>query len=263
MKTKFATILSISVLLFLGSCKKDNLYPEEIKKSFETNFGSSFELTAALPQNYDPNKTYKAIFLLDAEWLLPECKDAMAKKNLSADYILFGLSYVGNNNRIYDFTPTKTDEGTGKANELKEFIENKIFQEYIATEFPNIDTNRYSTIFIGHSLGGLFGSYLFVNNSPIFGKYLLISSTLTYDSEVIFGLEIANRNQSSNQISTLYFGTGSQEEHGFHTSLQHLLKVLNSHYPKVINKSEIFRNTEHVGVRKKALQNGLHYLITQ
>ena len=91
---------------------------------------------------------------------------------------------------------------------------------------------------------------------------MFISSALTYDAEKIFGIELDNRSNSMNQHTKLFFGTGSQEEAGFHSSLQHLQSVLSSFYPNTTYKSEVYKNTEHVGVRVKALENGLPYLIT-
>ena len=86
-------VLLVSVVLLFYSCKKDNIYPEEVSKKFETSFGSSFELKVALPRNYDPNKNYKVLFLLDAEWLLGECKQAMSKNFSDPEYFIFGKPF--------------------------------------------------------------------------------------------------------------------------------------------------------------------------
>lgn len=261
MTKKIGMLTFLCLTVFFYSCKKEDYYPEIINKTFETNFGSTFELKIALPKNYNQNKEYNAIFLLDAEWLLSECKQAMSKHNKNSDYLIFGLAYVGKNNRTNDFTPSKTAGETGKAENLKQLIETDIFKNYINVEFPNVSSHKENTIFIGHSLGGLFGTYLFLKNSPTFGNYLLISSSYTYDSERIFGIELEERQNITNQNAKIYFGTGSQEELGFHSTLQHFNQILNSYYPNVKYKSETFRNTEHTEARVKALQNGLPYLI--
>lgn len=258
---KVVTLPLLYLVILFSSCKKEDHYPEITGKKFETNFGSTFELKIALPKNYNENKEYKAIFLLDAEWMLSECKQAMAKHSNNSDYIIFGLAYLGNNNRTNDFTPSNTAGETGKAELLKQLIETDIFKNYIRVEFPNISLKRENTTFIGHSLGGLFGTYLFLKNSPAFGNYLLISSSYTYDSEKIFGIELEERQNIKHQSAKIYFGTGTQEELGFHSTLQHFHKILDTHYPNVKYKSETYRNTEHTDARAKALQNGLPYLI--
>lgn len=246
--------------LFLSSCEQENFYPDIIKHNIESDFGSSFELQIALPKDYDAGKNYNAVFIVDAEWAMRECVTAMSKTSASSNYIIFGLAYKGKNNRTNDFTPTVTTAGTGRADKLKTFIEEKIFQEYIPDHYPNVLPDRSNTIFAGHSLGGLFGSYLFLKNSDIFGKYLLISSSYMTDEQAIFGIELEEREQASTQNAVLYLATGSVEEYGFHATAQHFTKIVSGNYPYVQMKNETFKNSDHDGVRAKALEKGLSYL---
>lgn len=264
-KTQRQAVLLMGALLmmvtFFMGCSKEKLSTDLQKITVETDFGSSFELQVALPAGYSPSRSYGLIFLADAEWLMKETLEALQKTGVSEDYIVAGLAYAGTNNRTNDFTPTESAPGTGKAPLLADFIETEIIQQYLHHHFPNLITDRHKRVFIGHSLGGLFGTYLFLKKDDLFGQYLLISSSYMTDAQSIFGIEQAERSSVRSQQTRIYFATGSLEESGFHVAVQHFNQLLSEHYPHVTCKSEVVRNAGHTGVRIPALTNGLAYLL--
>lgn len=254
-------ILPLFIMLFTGSCKKDQTTPEIKKVNMQSDFGSDFELQIALPEDYDPSKTYGLIFLLDAEWLMKETLAALKKTSYASGYIVAGLAYSGTNNRTNDFTPTTSKSGTGKASHLANFIETKVFGEYIKQHYPNLSSDKQKHVFIGYSLGGLFGTYLFLKQTPLFAHYLFISSSYMTDAQSVFGIELEERSVASRQRAKMYFATGSLEENGFHSTVQHFTQILSQHYTRVTYKNESINNVNHTGVRVKALEQGLPYLL--
>jgi predicted alpha/beta superfamily hydrolase len=260
--TNKTVLYAALVLAFLfSSCKKEEPAPEVIKVSMASDFGSDFELRIVLPDTYSPLKTYGLIFFPDAEWLMKESLSVLKRTTYSEEYIVVGLAYAGANNRTNDYTPTATQPGTGKASHLAGFIEKEIFQEYLAGHYPNLSSDLQKHIFIGHSLGGLFGAYLFLKQKSLFGRYLLISGSYMTDAQSIFSIEREERSSASAQQARIYFGTGSLEEGGFHATVQHFTHILSEHYAGVSYKSEVFNNADHTGVRVKALEGGLPYLL--
>ncbi len=249
------------ILAIFGGCSKEKLTPGLQKITLETDFGSAFELQIALPTTYSPSKSYGLILLLDAEWLMKETVEALEKTGFAADYIVAGLAYSGTNNRANDFTPTESAPGSGKAPFLADFIETEIIQQYLHQHFPNLIMDRHKRVFIGYSLGGLFGTWLFLKQKELFGQYLLISSAYMTDAQSVFGIEQDERSSARFQQTRMYFATGSLEEGGFHATVQHFNQILSDHYPNVTYKSEVVRNAGHTGVRIKALRDGLAYLL--
>ncbi len=252
--------LCLFLLLLFCNCKKEVISTEIQKIKLEAGFGSNFELQVALPPGYNTTDSYGMIFLLDAEWLMEGAVETLKKLNIK-DYVIVGLAYAGTNNRANDFTPTLSSPGTGKAPSFASFIESDIIYSYMRDQYPNIISDGQQRVFIGYSLGGLFGTYLFLKNSKLFGRFLLISSSYMTDAQSIFGIEKNERAMASQQEARIYFATGSLEEGGFHSTVQHFSKILSEYYPHVSFKNDIISNAGHTGVRGKAIENGLSYLL--
>lgn len=254
--------LAVMVMLLIGnSCKKQAFDRTIQRVQLESGFGSDFTLQIALPSNYRDSESYGLLFLLDAEWMMKEVLEALEKTNVATKWIVVGLGYSGSNNRSSDFTPTASTPGSSKASLLAAFIEAGIINNYLNQQFPNLGITQENRIFVGHSLGGLFGTYLFLKKQELFGKYLLISSSYMTDSQSIFGVEQTERSAIRFQSARIFFATGALEEGGFHSSLQHFSQVLTRYYPNVLYRSEVIRNAGHTGVLQPALQQGLSYLL--
>ena len=114
--------------------------------------------------------------------------------------ILVGISYSRGDDRgvsrTRDYTPTFSPmekSGHSSASRLasghaKEYV------EFIADQVIPLLQKKYridpaNKVFVGHSFGGLLGSYILVNRPEIFDHYIIGSPSLWYDNKVIFQME--------------------------------------------------------------------------
>ncbi|NLV31872.1 MAG: hypothetical protein GXY47_12045 [Acidobacteria bacterium] len=119
---------------------------------------------------------------------------------------------IGTTNRMRDLTPpSETLAGSflsqGGAGQFLQFIVEELK--------PRIDKDYRTTgysVLIGHSLGGLFAMYTFVNRPGSFDSYLLIDPSLNWnDQELVSEVEaFLDRDQDMN--ASLYFVTSSDED---------------------------------------------------
>lgn len=168
-----------------------------------------------LPEKLDSTKRYPVIYLLDAtahfhtatgllklltEWNMPES-------------ILVGIDT--SNDRIGDLTPSNVpfhrghnSETSGRAPALVKFI-HKELQPYINSTYP---TENISTI-IGHSTGGLFVIYSYVNHPEVFDNYLAIDPSLWWDKEIVVnqGSELINPDHNHSN-KRLYMAIAGSDE---------------------------------------------------
>lgn len=173
--------------------------------------GRSYQLIITLPVGYNSEKTYKVLYYLDAFWLSDIVKGSYRINSLTSDMdemILVGISSVGgeyewNLQRSLDFTPSAYDidkmkismdaggielneTTTGDCKEFMAFLEKDVLKK-IEEEY-HIDQNARSIL--GHSFGGLFGFYAFVNRNELFQNYILISPSIWWNkSELLMDLD--------------------------------------------------------------------------
>ena len=75
----------------------------------------------------------------------------------------------------------------GQAREYRDYLEQQVFP-LIASKY---DTDMNRKVFIGHSYGGLFGSYVLLTKPSMFSTYILGSPSLWFDSHEIHRIEQA------------------------------------------------------------------------
>jgi len=187
--------------------------------------GHEYELYIKLPNNYQrTSKTYPVAVLQDVGVTLAATEDAvslMAGRQIE-DVILVGMSYskdvTPKISRTRDFTPTYAPNETGahsleaqkysgNAKEYMEFIERQVLP--LLSQKYRINKNK--KIFIGHSFGGLLGTYILLNNSQLFDSYIISSPSLWYDSRVIFRLEESYSKRNKNMIAKVLLHIGEEE----------------------------------------------------
>lgn len=159
----------------------------EVHTIHSTILGEDRVLNIYAPPDYNPNKKYPVIYLLDG--------------SMNEDFLhitglvqFFNLMYqmpqaiivgIANVDRKRDFTfhtelkdlqrdyPT-----TGHSDRFIDFLEKELLP-YIAGHFST-SADRY---LIGQSLGGLLGSEVLLTRPQLFTHYLLISPSLWWDDE--------------------------------------------------------------------------------
>lgn len=124
------------------------------------------------------------------------------------DLIVVG---VVNNNRIKDFTPTKSkkhlDIESGEADKFLEFMEHELLP-YIDKKYR---TRSYKII-LGHSLGGLLAVHSLISKPYLFQAHFAFSPSLWWDDQLI--VNRANKFFQKNKTlkNFLYLNMGKESQ---------------------------------------------------
>ncbi|MBC2845373.1 alpha/beta hydrolase [Winogradskyella flava] len=154
----------------------DSLYSERLKEQRE--------IWIQVPEEIDSLKKYPVIYVLDASKNFYSIT-AMLKQLIPwqiPNSIIVGIT---NTDRTRDFTPTNVpfqrgheSKTSGGASNFLMFVEQEL-KPFINNKYP---AENNSTI-IGHSTGGLFVLYTFLNHDNVFDNYLAIDPSLWWDKE--------------------------------------------------------------------------------
>lgn len=160
--------------------------------------GRQYELWVDLPASYAHGDTsYPVVFVTDAGYSFPlvrSIRNLLGQRGRNIeDFILIGLppqqGLTSKQSRSRDYTPSNplgkpgrhsgdysaTDYGQAQA--YRDYIEQQVFP-LVAREY-RADMGR--KVFAGHSLGGLFGSYVLLTKPEMFQSYILGSPSLWFD----------------------------------------------------------------------------------
>ncbi len=257
MALKNITSLVLVVLLF--SCKESGIPADT--HVLTAPYGTRYTLDVHLPDGYDEEKAggYPLLLYTDAAYMKPDIRKALKNNGLENRLITVGIGYEGKNRRTEDLSLTTTAlDGTGNAEAFAGFIQEELLG-YLRTHYAVSNTPGALT-FCGHSLGGLFGTYLFLKKPGLFANYLLISPSLMWDEQAIFEIESEVRLQSAVPEARVFIAAGSLETGGFHTTRRHLTGLFEKHYPRVTWQEGVYRNKDHSGVIAPAVSEGLEYI---
>ena len=169
-------------------------------------------LNIYLPANYDSNKSYPVIYLLDgsAEEDFVHIAGLVQFGSFSwinqvPESIVVGIANV---DRKRDFTfPTsnardqKDFPSSGGSDNFIKFIADEL-QPLIA---KNYSTNQSKTI-IGQSLGGLFATEVLLKSPELFDNYIIISPSLWWDDESL----LAFSSDNALKAKSVYVGVGKE-----------------------------------------------------
>lgn len=242
-----------------------------------------YQLKVTLPRGYDKNKTYKALYYLDAWWLSELVLGSYAVLNLSEqidELVLVGITIDGsvldwNKQRTFDFTPSiydmpvdqmvglggsaiKLDSNTtGGADVFLEFLESKVLS-FIDHKIPNLDPERG---FVGHSFSGLFGFYTLMKKPELFTDYLIISPSLWWNNPEMLDPELFNDFTMQKRSRKLYVAYGEKETNWIVRSNIQMDSIINNLETVRLNYQFIaYEKANHNSVLSRAIYDGLLYL---
>ena len=137
------------------------------------------------------------------------------------------------------------------------------FKDFIARELIPYINQTYRTsnerALVGHSQGGLFTTWMMLNHTSIFKKYIILGPSLWVEKGQM--MKQANKLQSSAKI-TAYFAVGSKE-HDARGSMVNDLKTFYHSLPKAEgfkSKLEIIEDENHVSMVPASLTKGFKFL---
>jgi hypothetical protein len=256
----------ILFIILFASCKKEDFSPALTKEFalFSASNGATYNIKVGLPQNYSPEtQKYAAIYVLDGE----ENFNFVAEKcnSISSDFATSNVLVVSigyGNDRAIDYTPVEGGGGAvnggGGAEKFMLFIKNELIPE-MENEF-GADSLRINRTILGHSFGGLCGSYAFTNYNTVFGNYILLSPSLWYADEIVFKLEKENRNINKENHQLVFLGMGEMENTGqMLAPFQAFYQLLNNNYPDMVIKSHLEPHLSHRGSENPNIIEGLNF----
>jgi predicted alpha/beta superfamily hydrolase len=178
-----------------------------------------YRLYIATPPDYATSgKTYPVVYMLDADYSFALTRNIVqhfAERGKLPEMILVAIAYPGAaddmevyySNRKRDYTPSATTvgfsssqpapsgqptpataddghNGQGGADSFHTFIANQVVP-YVESHFP-VTKDR---TFIGHSYGGLFGTYVLLTDPDLFKRYVIVSPSLWFDNGLMLKVE--------------------------------------------------------------------------
>lgn len=174
-----------------------NTTVKEIKSKFNNQ---NYQIKISYPKSYFKNTTkkYPVLYVIDAETNFGGVSyivQRLIKDQLIPEILVVGIAYNTNYKEFYslrsrDLTPVEDKklkmgnhkiDPTGGAPKFSNFLEYELF--------PFIDKNyrtkKKDRAIYGHSYGGLFGSYVLLNKSHLFNRYLLLGPSLWFKDKLL------------------------------------------------------------------------------
>jgi predicted alpha/beta superfamily hydrolase len=147
---------------------------------------------------------------------------------------------------------------SGHAKEYVEFIEEQVIP--LLEKNYRIDANN--KIFVGHSFGGLLGTYILLNKPELFDHYIIGSPSLWYDNKVMFTMEknYAAKHKSLKARVNIYVddNDGSLTDKKMEKDVLAFEKALRSrNYSGLDLKVEVIKGENHYSVFPGLLSRGL------
>lgn len=242
--------------------------------------GITYVLYVSLPRSYAQEATtYPVIYILDADYsfaLAHNIVEHFVDRGNLPPMVLVGIAYEGASqdgrayrlNRSRDYTPTHTLEG-GYGPSFQQYSGGgptflRVIREEIA---PHIESNYRARhddrTFVGHSFGGLFGTFALFSTPPVFQRFIIVSPSLWYDEKIIFDLEQQRAQAPSPLKAAVFMSVGSYENQPHNgramvDDLHHMVRLLTSrNHPNLNITTYVFGRETHNSVFPAALTRGL------
>lgn len=246
----------------------------EVRAIHAESNSEDYELYIQLPESYAAStKSYPLVLVNDTRFAFASASGAMQLMGgrVIQEAILVGISYSKGDDigvsRTRDYTPTfspveKNGHSSasrlvsGHAKEYVDFIENQVIP--LMQKNYRIDTKK--KVFVGHSFGGLLGTYILFKKPRLFTHYIIGSPSLWYDNGVMFKLE-ADYAKSSKQLPatvSMYVGSLENDYNPMVDDLIKMEKQLRSRNYSGLNlRVEVIKDETHHSVFPGLLARGL------
>ncbi|MBL8261049.1 MAG: alpha/beta hydrolase [Xanthomonadaceae bacterium] len=255
-----------------------------------TATGRPYEVWVDLPPSYFENdRPYPVVFTTDADYGFPLIRSLRRRvgskgRNIE-DFVLVGLSYgIGEQSmpsKRRDYTPSDPfarpgtrpsnaynhDDTYGEAAAYRDYLERDVFP-LVAARY-RVDMRR--KVYVGHSLGGLFGGYVLLTKPAMFSHYILGSPSLWFDRRMLFDLEATQATQRRDLQAQVFLSIGAFETTGpdpRHLStdmvgdMARFERTLRSRrYPGLRIESEVLPDEDHLTVLPRTITHGLRWAL--
>ncbi|MDG5491787.1 alpha/beta hydrolase-fold protein [Psychroserpens sp. SPM9] len=250
--------------------KVDSIYSDILKEQRE--------IWVSVPKAFNGDKNYPVIYVLDASrnfYSITAILKQLTPLTIP-ESIVVGILNI---DRTRDFTPTNVpfqrghkSETSGGASNFINFM-NQELKPFINKKYP---TENNSTI-IGHSTGGLFVLYAFLNHQDVFDNYLAIDPSLWWDKEQLVNETQKLLDEGNRKEKSLYVAAANSIGKGLDTvkvrkdksePTEQIRANLKFHDVLVKNRNKLnynwqyFKDEDHGSIVIPAQYNGLRALFS-
>ncbi|MFH0761000.1 MAG: alpha/beta hydrolase-fold protein [Bacteroidota bacterium] len=236
--------------------------------------GEDMKYWIHLPVNYDNSiNKYPVLYITDGDEhfsLASGVTDFMSSQYVIPELIVVAIFHMDRN---HDLTPTHctADNDGFKSDALKvsgggvnllQFIEKELIPEIE----DNFRTGPYR-ILAGHSLGGLFTVYAYLNRNQLFNAFIAMDPALPWDNYLCERTLKTLTYQSPDLKNKLYLSSahnapyGKRDKSPFRLSQDSFYKELKAK-PGTNSKHDYFENQNHLTVPYQSLYAGLSYIFS-
>ncbi|GMQ29761.1 alpha/beta hydrolase [Algoriphagus confluentis] len=258
--------------------------PTTVTKEVKNAAGLAYELIITLPPDYQAEKEYPVLYYLDAWWLSELVTGCYRLSSLSnkalannmLDIILVGISSVGNEKdwnkqRNWDYTPTRYNQNivfnngavpldqttTGGAEDFIRFLRTVVFPS-VEAEYK---TDPASRGILGHSLGGLFGAYVYLQHPDLFSNYILLAPSVWWNNSELL---VDKESFISASPAKMYVGMGSDEIKMMKAPMPTFIEYLNQEGNSKLKMTyREYENENHQSVLPRGIYDALVFIYTQ
>jgi hypothetical protein len=279
-RTFIALVLALAALAHGAAAKPYAVPNTEVIALRSKQTGANYQLFVALPPDYRTSKkNYPVVYMLDADYSFALVRNVVQHFVERADLppvILVAIAYPGaasdratyRMNRTRDYTPAYAPDGGYGAEYQKVSGGGPKFRAFIATELIPLIERRYRAdvgdrTIVGHSYGGLFGTYVLFTQPGLFKRYILISPSLWYSNRIALTMEEAAAAAGMRPDARVFFAVGSQENQpainrAMVDDLSELVAKLKSrNNPRLVVRYRIYDGETHNSVFPGAVTRGL------
>jgi predicted alpha/beta superfamily hydrolase len=236
--------------------------------------GADYELFVALPLDYATSrKSYPVVYMLDADYSFALTRNVVqhfVEREDLPPMILVAIAYPGaatnretyKKNRTRDYTPAYAPSGGYGTEYQKVSGGGPKFRAFIASELIPLIERKFRTTgdrtIIGHSYGGLFGTYVLLTEPALFKRYIIVSPSLWYANRVALTMEETAAQSGIRPDARVFFGVGSLESSVMSDDLTEMYRRLRSrNNPRLQMTLRIFDAERHNSVFPAAVTRGL------
>ena len=277
---QFAVALALTLAAVCAHAKPYAIPNTEVIALRSKQTGASYQLFVALPSDYRTSKrTYPVVYMLDADYsfaLVRNVAQHFVEREDLPPMILVAIAYPGaasdrsvyRMNRTRDYTPAYAPDGAYGAEYQKVSGGGPKFRAFIASELIPLIERRYRAdpvdrTLIGHSYGGLFGTYVLLTQPSLFKRYVLVSPSLWYSNRIAITMEEAAAAAGIKPDARVFYAVGSFENQpaknrAMVDDLTELIDKLKSrNNPRLFLRYKIYDGETHNSVFPGAVTRGL------
>lgn len=254
----------------LSSFDEVSIAGSQLRQIYSEKVGQQYQLMINLPINFDKNRRYPVIYVLDAQWdfpLISASYGQMYYDGFVPEAIVVGITWAKGDDpnvlRVRDFTPSQVprDEVSGGAAKFLAFIKQELIP-FVASEYGGSGQR----VLMGSSLGGLFTLYALFSEPQLFNGYIPTASASGWDNGVLYQLAQTNEKAFKAQIQQqpvkLYSAVGELD--GLKADFMHLQQFLSDkNYQGLQFAMQVLPKLSHAGIKAPGNAWGLQYIFEQ